>query len=957
MNTPHINRLTNHVASSTHLVELLSHALRAVLIIVLSIAGAVLIDAGYALPGAGLLLLDLAIIAAAVWALRPLLRSMLRGQSDIRTAALYIEKRLDIKDNQLINAIDLASQNDPHTSASLRAEAIEQAEATAKDIAPDSIIDRRPVKEAFKPAAAVVVGLLIIYLLIPSIFHAVIPRLVLPLADLPPFTLVKFDVRIDPEPVYLGKPATIRANLSAPGELGPAHIVFVDDDVKSQPLPMYRTFAPDQTVQQEDTTYHYALRLERVETPRRFYITTQRGRSKLYTLTPDTSPLIERATITYDYPDYTNWPDAHYRLTSTGIRALTGSSITLHIESNTTLAGGSLELTSSTPTSNQTYQLTPDPNDPRIAAVTFPLQYSGEFKLALTGADNKPGVDTLQGKLTALPDRPPKIDILEPDRQAVVPEGWPIDATFVAGDDIAINQTTLHLGVNDQPTQPIDLELAFEKSSHTVARSAYTIQPHLFNARAGDTLKYYASAQDNHPDAPQSTESPVHAIHIITMQQYMDLARTQYRIDDLAAEYEVILDRLGDLEAQRDELLHELAELQNQLNAGEALTDEQQQAMQQLQQALTDYAEQSSELAEELNQRTDQSSLYEFEENYKQMLEQLADDLESQQQLAQALNDALEHLNSDSSQSRQSQMQELADEFALMSEPFSEETRQQTEYTQAELEKLRHADDLMQQGERIRRVALAQDELAVRLSSLAESNPLSPQDQARADKLAQEQAELRDELEDAAQALREAAEDASEALPRMSRGALDIADRIDNLGIVSTQSAAEKAATAGNGPLAHQAAREAADQLDSLLTDVDQAQMQASSDLDGCFNLPRQNMQSLLQQMAAGQRAPGSGLQGGSGYGMAGNMARLSMIGPQMPGQPNSDSESRRARNNARRAQGRSIDSDLDPDQYAEVINAEPSTIDNLQAVQLQTLPTQYREQAEAYFKRIAEEN
>ena len=137
------------------------------------------------------------------------------------------------------------------------------------------------------------------------------------------------------------------------------------------------TFAPGQTVQVKDTTYHYALRLERVETPRRFYITTQRGRSKLYTLTPDTSPLIERATVTYDYPDYTNWPDAHYRLTSTGIRALTDSSITLHIESNTTLAGGSLELTTSTPSNNQTptdqtYQLTPNPTDARIAAVTFP---------------------------------------------------------------------------------------------------------------------------------------------------------------------------------------------------------------------------------------------------------------------------------------------------------------------------------------------------------------------------------------------------------------------------------------------------------------------------------------------------------------------------------------------------------------------------------------------------------
>ena len=264
---------------------------------------------------------------------------------------------------------------------------------------------------------------------------------------------------------------------------------------------------------------------------------------------------------------------------------------------------------------------------------------------------------------------------------------------------------------------------------------------------------------------------------------------------------------------------------------------------------------------------------------------------------------------------------------------------------------------MLEQGERILRVALQQDELAVRLSSLPDSNAMTEDEQARLKTLAQKQAELRDELEDAGRALREAAEQAGEALPRMSSGALEVADKIDSLRIVPTQTAAGKAALAGNGPLAYQAAREAADKLDSLLSDVNQSQMQASNDLDGCFNLPRQNIQNMMQQMAAGRQLPGLGMQGGSGAGMSGSMARLSMMGPAIPGQANSASQSRQNRRDGRNAAGRSPNIDQDLIDQAEVIHADPSEEDTVSAVRLLGLTGQYREQAEAYFKRIAEEN
>jgi hypothetical protein len=297
-----------------------------------------------------------------------------------------------------------------------------------------------------------------------------------------------------------------------------------------------------------------------------------------------------------------------------------------------------------------------------------------------------------------------------------------------------------------------------------------------------------------------------------------------------------------------------------------------------------------------------------------------------------------------------------AERFALLDEPFSDQARQQTQMVDQDIEKLRLAEAMLAQGARIRRIAREQDELAVRVSGLAELDDWNDEGHQRAEALAEQQADLRDELNEAREALREAAGQAGEALPNMSSGAVSVANRIEELRIVPTQAAARKALLAGSGPLAHQAAREAADKLDSLLSDVAQGQSQASGDLDGCFLMPREQIQSALQQMAAGRGMPSMGTQGGSGFGMSGSFAQMSMIGPAMPGQPGGDSATRQGRRGTRGGPGQP-GSEADPAaEPVEVIHAEASAHSVQGVSRLPGVPAEYREQAEAYFKRIAEE-
>jgi len=964
VNTPRIDELVRRTGRSLLIAEAGGLLLRALMVVIAAFISAVVMDAGYALPVVGVVFLDVLLLCVAGIVAWPVVARMLRGRPDNRQAAVHIERRLQVSDNRLINALDIAGQNSTGMSAALRDEVIARGESAAVEAGDRSVIDREALKRGAKPAAIAVAGLALAYAVMPPAFHAVVPRLLAPFADLPPFTLVKFDIKTAPETIYHGKPGTIHVALSGPGVHDQAQVVFVDEGEPPTPLPMYRV-TPVNAGGDSEKSNRFALRVDRVGGTRRFYIRTPRGRSAIHTLEADTSPLIEHAHAAYDYPAYTGWRGTKGPGTSSGIRTLAGTNVSLHIVSNVPLGGGELKLIPDDATAavaSRAVALVPDAQDPHAAQLSFPVDTTGRFELTLTGADGKPGADTLAGKLTALPDRAPKIDIVDPQCQAVAPEGWQIEAHITAGDDIGIGPITLHHGLNDNPTTPTPLPPTFtdKNKNKTVTQSAHTFDLAKLNAKAGDVLKYYAAVHDNHPGAPRSAQTPVHTIHIITLQQYMELARSRYRIDEINREFEAILERLGDLQAQRDELLEELAAMKEQMASGEPLTDAQRQAMAGLESALNDYAKEAASLAESLAERAGRASLYEFEDAYKQMLGELSKQLEAQSGQSEALAAAMRAMREAGSgvqfAGSGSNMRELADRFEMLEEPFTGEASERAQMAAGDLERLLRAEAMLAQGERIRRIARAQDELAVRMAALSRPRALNDEEQQRADALAREQARLREDLSEASAALRVAAEQAGGLLPNFSGGALAVADRIDSLRIIPAQAAAEKASLAGNGPLAHQAALEAAKKLDSLLSDVQQNQAQANNDLDGCFNLPRQDMQNALQQMASARNVPGMGTRGGSGAGMSGSMANLSMLGPNVPGQPGGDNLAQDGQRGGRGGRGESALGETDPDARAEVIHADASDSTATSALHLPGVPAEYREQAAAYFRRIAEE-
>ncbi|MFW6059554.1 MAG: hypothetical protein ACODAQ_05200 [Phycisphaeraceae bacterium] len=930
------------------------------------------IDAASGLPPLGLIVLDVLFIGGVAGGAAWLGRVAWRQRPRPAPMARLLEQRARVTESRLINAWQLASGHAAAVSMPLREEAIALGQEAARSVAASSVVDREGVQRAVQICLAAVLVLAGAWVLMPGVFGAVVPRLLQPTALHPPFTLVDFAVRIEPERVLFGDEATVVARLAGPTRPGRADVVFVDEARQPvQRLAMQRRSAEvwgEAAAGSDERGRYFTLRLDRAEQSRTFYIDTPEGRSTFYELTVHPVPRFERVHVRYDYPAYTGWPSRVEPLDG-GLRALVGTQVTLTVASSLPLGGGRLMLRPEEAEDgdgagpSRAFDLAPHSDEPRRADVQFALDRDGQFELSLLGVDGTPGARTLRGRVEAVPDEKPRIRITEPQPRTIAPEGWTVDVRLAMSDDIGLDRAELYRGVNGQGPDATDLpfESRDEQGRRAKARASFDLAQ--LGAAAGDHITYYAIVYDNHPGGGQRAETAMHTIEVVSMEQYKQFQRTRYRIDDLAEEWAAFEGRLNELEARRAALLDELEALEDELARGEPMSDAQRQRMSALMDQLDAYREEGLNLFLEMRDRAERATLYDFENAYKDRLRRIGAELQTQAHHAAGMRQALRRMmeqtatGASASAALRQNFVDAARAFEEHQRPFTSDDREQRALTSADIEALRRADALMAEGERIRRVAIEQEELADRLAAYRDQQRLSGADQLRAAELAERQAQLREELEEAVTALREAAEAAQDTLPRMSSSAMAIAEKAESLRIAEDQATASQFAATGNGRDAYEAARSAADKLDSLLSDCEAMGGQASEDLDGRLQLPRPQLRQSLSQMAAARAAAGlnTGGQGASGYGMSGSMARMSIVGPGPQGRGGASESDRMGGADEGTGHGRGRGADP---RRAGTERLQPEQTERHRgAWAMPGVPQTYRAAAEAYFKRLADES
>lgn len=940
MDTPNLQRKLRQAGARQRRIDVLATAATVLALGAAAFLVMIVIDAVLALSPAMLIAVNVTVGVLAVAAVVFVARTWAAGRFDARHMARVVEERLGIRDSSLINAVEFSAIPGASPSAaglssmSLVNLAIGEGEQAAARADVGRTIDRLLLKRRAWMLAAAAGVIALTWLIAPRLFAMVVPRYVNPGAELPPFTLLDFEVTIDPARVHRNKPATITTQINGPLAGDEAWVVF-RDGAERQRVPMLRT-----------ADGAFTLPIERATDSRTFYIDTESGRSAWHELNVLPTPLFEKVSVRYEYPAYTGWGAREHPLRDGQIRAIEGTRVTLSAESNLPLRHGRLAFTFSDGQDAKQIMMESSTHSSQAVVGSFVLRGSGEYRLTLVAADGTPSETDLMGHIVVDADGAPQVQVLEPDLRIIAPEGFKVPVTAAAWDDVAVERVVLQQRVNEQT--PI------ENTLQDQARRGPRGGPYVgaldlaaLGAKAGDTVRAFATAWDNQPPpgGARSGDSPTVEVRVVTMEEYSELARQQYGAQEMARELQAFNEQAADLRRQREQMIAALQE---------ALSGTPQDAAA-LHKAMQEYAERSAALAEQMNRRASQPPLYDFEPPVQQALSE-----EAQRHAA----------NASGSEEAAKQLEQMSPK--ALKEALAELERQQRadaaaqtqqQLTAEQMRKLAAAEKMMAEAEVIKQIARRQRELEQHLSTYqsAATQPMTAEQRQRLERLAEQQEQLRQQLDESLARLEAAARDAGSELPRMSASAAELAARMKQMGISADQQSAADQAMAGQGAGAHANADTAADKLESLIGQCNGIGECASDDLDGLFGLSNSSLANALSQMARGLRAGtgrGAGMSGMAGAAPGGSSQPggsnpPTLVGPHsaaIAGQMQIDVQ---ARSYGRVGDGASMTSEHTG---PERLNPESNDLRDASGGGAggQGVPAPYRGLAEQYFRRLA---
>lgn len=831
--------------------------LRAAAVSFSALAGALLLamvfDAMFALPTGGLVVADVALLAVVVVAAVALGRSWRRTRFDARRLARLVEQRLGIEDSRLINAVAFSADTEAtRGSEQLRQMAVADGEQAAGEASAAAIRDREGERRSLAVLAATVGVLVMVGLLSPRLYTMVLPRLVNPAGDHPPFTLLDFDVAADPEPVPHGYDATITAAIASPTEPPRrATLVFIEGD-EQQRVPMIRT-----------GDGRFALELDAVERSRRFHVATDDGRSRTHELRVLPTPTIKSASVTYRYPDYTGWGAESRPLSERGVRAIEGTRVEVEVRSNLPLDHGRWEVAG-----GKTITLSPDEAEPTVARGTFTIAEDGSYRLSLVGADGQASRQTLEGPIEAVADEAPFVQIIDPDLRLAAPPGWTVDVRGLARDDVAVDGMELRYAVNDgeESQQPMELD---QRRGGRAAEGTYELPLSSVGAAVGDQVTGLVRAHDNHPDGPRVGESEAFVVRVVSDEQYREMARQQYRAEQIAAEMEQLRQQLETLEQQREQMIEELEALREQIEQQpDGPTAEQLARAAELQRQMREHAQQMEQLAEAMQQRAEQYDLYSFEPPYRDMLErmaeQMADDAATVRERAENVADATPEDLAAAAEALRSQREGAT------------ANRDRVELSENQVRQLAAAQRLQAAAQQIIAITEQQRQIADELEAFRRLGSLQGEERERSRELAERQTELRERLTAVVDRLERDAEQSLHLLPKMANTGKALAEEIRELKIEDDQRRAAELAEQVRAGDAWGYADSAARLLESLLS-VCEGMCEGGSlaEIDNPLSLSQSQMGEAMSEMAsasagAGSAGQGQGQASGEGAGAGG---------------------------------------------------------------------------------------
>ncbi len=945
-------RNTNVLDRVASLAKLFLLSLVGLLLMVVMLFG---LDAALTFPAWVRFSLDVLFIVLVIAWVKLAIGWLVRGQYSPRRVARRVEQTLSVPNNAIVNAIDLGEESSDFTSKTLRYSAMDRARSLAAEISPFEIVSFRTPIQASLLATATIAFVLVGWVATPKLVERVLPRYLNPFGNHPAYSLLQFDVAIDPGTVRQGDSVSINVELDGPRLPDAANLILTVSAGHQLVVPMLQQAANRFSVELKDQQSDF-----------KFAIMTTTGASDTFTIEVVPVPQFQRVAVNYQFPEYTGWEAQSRILDGRGIRTLIGTKVELTVESNLKLIAGSLDLDSSS--ASESVDLRPDPSQPTRVMGDFVVLDQEALAISLVADNDIASIKPWQGRILAQRDQPPQIGIVSPDRFVIAVEGWKIPVRIVARDDIGLDQVQLFAIENDANAEVLASSVSESNGgshqSNMVVEYEFDLQ--LMDLKAGDEIKYYATATDHYPsDWPGSeqhlSKTDFQFIRIISQKEYEELARQNYRMEDVLDELAEWQERLNQLREQREEILSQFRELNEQLQSGEGLSRDEQAQLDALRERLEQFEQQARNVAEQLRTRAEQGPIYDFEQTYHAHLRNLAEQLMRQAEQSAALDQTIQN-RSDADAFSPEAIQQAFETFEKNQQPFDESSQQNQEGLQQDLEKLAAAAELLQVVAQIQQLIQQQRRIADELSEFRESNSISAEQLRRLKKLGKEQDLLIQEFEDTCDQMMDTAADHEADFPKAANSIRELIEAIRELDVLGDQTRCVQAAFNEQGHDSWNAAESAAQKLESLQCGCDGDSVgDELNELDRPLAIPKPQMSNSLRQLERSLAFPSQSMEPGQhgqlGMGQRGNnrLSNASLVGPHQPG--NQRSMARRGRSDFD-AVGSAVEFEKGIDEMVpEFLTPDSQNGERRLKSSLRGVPSPYVEHARAYLNRLNEDH
>jgi hypothetical protein len=454
--------------------------------------------------------------AAAPWALAGcvvlvLIAAMLRlRQFTVPRVARVFERAFPALGNRLTNAVQLADP--PGVSPIqefLRVEAVEMGRRAAMSARTWPVV-RRSVFRAGLMESAVVLAWAGFIFFAGDVWRAVLPRILDPRGDHPPFSRLHIEVTPAQAEVLFGGQVEIRAQAAG----RPVDKLWLVAQSGSNTTRAIMFLAPDKTFFQT---------LANLREPAEFFVTDGTARSRRCPIKIRYTPQITLVEVTTDFPAYTSKPSRTGKLADEPQALPVDTRVSFRVASNRPLRSGELQLTPVLGGATKHVPLAPETNS-SIVTGALTLTNAVVFTLSVRDIGGLECAEPRRGRFNVSPDERPRLIVLEPGRDAVSTPAMRIPVAVRAEDDFGVGRVLWLRGHNRSIERPFQMKLTPQRGPQVVGAEG-TFDLGSLGVRPGDVIDYYFEATDNFPRGPNVSLSRMYRLEVVSQEQYEQFLR------------------------------------------------------------------------------------------------------------------------------------------------------------------------------------------------------------------------------------------------------------------------------------------------------------------------------------------------------------------------------------------------------------------------------------------------